>query len=499
MPPSVLRSAPQHTRGPLSRGLAMAAASTEKTATEDTPSSVDRLGGDKQAGIIRGYAVITRGEALGHDYWIDTEFVMQTASALRRQRSGVKSRFTHPGLSGDGMGKFLGRTKFAAVESDGEILRGDLHFSKTAQNTPDGDLSGYVMDLAADDPEAFGASIVFDHDYDAEKAFLLDNGAVEREDPIFGPYVDITEFKSPDPENRENLPHARLLKLWASDVVDDPAANPAGLFHRGQEIPAEADAAFAYALGLTNERPALSVFAGVDVDRARGFAARFLSSRGLTVAQKEGGVMSTAFATKKTDKKADDKPAAKPADAPEKTDGPAPDPTRKVADSEIAPAAKPVPATVDVPEVITEPGEKVTDEKGNQNEREPQPVNPTAPPIPVNPNAPVYPAPPTGGENLSAGTLKMFADQFGKEAGMAYLLEGLTYQEALGRSVKDQQKKIENLQTQLSAAQAALGEVQPLSGSVPADAEPATKPAGFSGMSPGMEKFRAGIKLPGKA
>src|SRR5580698_1939845 len=72
--------------------------------------AVDRTGGDYGAGIIRGFAVVSRGEALGHDVWLDDVFLSQVANAINSSRSGRKSRFTHPSLSSDGLGKFLGRT-----------------------------------------------------------------------------------------------------------------------------------------------------------------------------------------------------------------------------------------------------------------------------------------------------------------------------------------------------------------------------------------------------
>ncbi len=55
-----------------------------------------------------------------------------------------------------------------------------------------------------------------------------------------------------------------------------------GLLGRGQEIPAEADALLAYAFGLSDDRPAVATLL-LDPDRVRGFAARFLSRRGLCV------------------------------------------------------------------------------------------------------------------------------------------------------------------------------------------------------------------------
>jgi len=248
-----LNRAPEYFRGPIARGIAKGA--------------VDPNGGSDNAGIIRGLAIVTRGEASGHGYWLDEEFLGQVTTAIEEARFGIKARFTHPGLSGDGLGKFLGRVRDARV--DGDVVRGDLHFSKTAHDTPDGDLAAYVMDLAENDPHAFGTSIVFRPDEDAEK----EHARQHRKDG------------SPDPDNKENLRHARLKTLRAIDAVDSPAANPDGLFSRKQEIAEDADALLAYSLGLTDEAPEMAEL-GIDPDRGAGFVKRFLDEHGLEVVSK---------------------------------------------------------------------------------------------------------------------------------------------------------------------------------------------------------------------
>jgi len=234
---------------------------------------VVRDGGDFGAGLIRGFSMITVGEAVGHGMWIDDVMVEQTAAAAAAARLGVKVRFTHPGLSGDGLGKFLGRAKNGRV--DGQQARADVHFARAAHNTPDGDLATYVMDLAEEDPEAFAASIVFKPDRKAEEQFVADNSDEDG------------EFTSPDPRNTKHLFHARLAALRAVDAVDQPAANPDGLFHVGQDVPEEADALMSFAHGLCDERPEL-VSLDVDPDRVRGFVQRWMEYHGLVIRGQDG-------------------------------------------------------------------------------------------------------------------------------------------------------------------------------------------------------------------
>jgi len=260
---------------------------------------VEEDGGDNDAGLIRGAAIVTRGEALGHGYWLDGDFLQQTAEAVNGSAAGAKARFTHPSLSGDGLGSFLGRVKNATI--DGDVVRGDLHFSEMAHETPDGDLAGYVMGLAKADPEVFGVSISYMPDYGAQDKHRANH---EHEEG---------KFRSPDAGNEDNLPHARLFELRAADVVDDPAANPDGLFQRGQEFAAEADELFAYTLGLSQQTPEL-VELNVDPDRVSHFVHRFLDRYGLEITtRKQEDAMSTDTDTP------DEKPADQDDQKSEKT------------------------------------------------------------------------------------------------------------------------------------------------------------------------------------
>lgn len=232
---------------------------------------VDRTGGKFGAGVIRRASLITAGEALGHGDWIDGYMVESVTEAVNQSKKGAKVRFTHPSLSGDGLGRFMGRAFDAETVGDQAVA--DIHFAKAAHETPDGDLASYVMSLAEEDPEAFAISIAFARDTDAEEEFAADNSGKDG-------------FTSPDNRNAKNLPHVRLSELMAADFVDSPAANPGGLFHRGHKVAQEADKFCAFALGLSDEKPSESFFSA-DADRVAAFAQRFLSNRGLILMSKE--------------------------------------------------------------------------------------------------------------------------------------------------------------------------------------------------------------------
>lgn len=260
-------------RGPIVRGLSVG--------TGDVRPGSGIFG----AGLIQGMSVVTRGEALGHGVWLDSAFVDQVQAGLdgltRGPGKGAKSRFTHPDLSSDGLGKTLGRVRYGKRE--GDLLRGNLHFYRTAHDAPDGDLAKYVMSLATEDPAAFGASIVFVHDVDAELQFALENGATNQHSE-WGGWVDYSGFRSPDADNAKNLPHARLADLLAVDVVDEPAANPNGLFYR-DPVFADADACARYALGLSDQAPEMTALS-IDPKRVQVFFAKFLDRHHLEIVAK---------------------------------------------------------------------------------------------------------------------------------------------------------------------------------------------------------------------
>ena len=264
--------------------------------------SIDPVGGNNDAGVIRGLSIITRGEAPGHDMWIDRTFLDQISSAVNNSGSGIKARFTHPNLSGDGLGSFLGRIHDARL--DGDVVRGDLHFAKSAHKTPDGDLAGYVLELADQDPEAFGTSIAFRRDRKAERAFVEENGE-----------------RSPDADNRNNFRHVRLASLRAVDAVDSPAANPNGLFHRQVDVIRDAEALMSYALGLEDEKPEL-VALNIDPDRCGAFFNRFLADKGLELRpiQKKETEMSDPTKTAVAAEPGDKGPGSEPVNPAVKSD-----------------------------------------------------------------------------------------------------------------------------------------------------------------------------------
>lgn len=168
----------------------------------DAPLRVEHHGGNHQAGIIRGFSVAKVGEAKGHGASLDSTTIDQIVALGQAAPRGVKARFGHPKMSAESFGTLLGRA--CNYRRDGDMARADLHLDPTAHATPNGNLAAYVLDLAENDPDAFGASIAFSGTREA----VLDQDGKPNKDipPVF-----------------------RIKRLHATDIVDDPAATD-GLF-----------------------------------------------------------------------------------------------------------------------------------------------------------------------------------------------------------------------------------------------------------------------------
>lgn len=228
--------------------------------TEVLPSRAEKVAPNVRHGVIYGVSAVTRGEAVTHDVWLDQTFVKSVVDAINE--SSPKVRFSHPGMSSDGLGKYLGRATNGRLSEDGQRALCDLRFAQSAHHTPNGNLAEYVMELARTDSESCGFSIVFESYKELEDEFAQQHS------------------ESPDPLNTRNLRHARLRRLRAVDLVDEPSANPAGMFSAAGVV-IEAEELAAYVCGV-GDKPNASQFA-VDPDRVRLFFRRFLNRHNLSL------------------------------------------------------------------------------------------------------------------------------------------------------------------------------------------------------------------------
>lgn len=183
---------------------------------------------DREARVLRGYVVALRGpfKSEGRGSFDDASLAT-IVQLMNAQPLGLKSRFSHPTMSDDGLGSFLGRARNARL--DGDRVRADLHLDPAAFSSPRGNLGQYVLDLAESDPDALSSSLVLQAD--REEA-LGEDGR-----------------RKLDADGKEVPPVWRPTKLHASDVVDtgdavdgllsagiDPDGLPLGALWKGSAL-----------------------------------------------------------------------------------------------------------------------------------------------------------------------------------------------------------------------------------------------------------------------
>jgi hypothetical protein len=187
-------------------------------------------GVDREKGAIVGCSVCSAGPTLGHGVSLDTEFIARLVELGNAERGGLKARFGHPNMCSTALGTFLGRWRSFSMQ-DGKAVA-DVFLSNSAKKTPNGDLHSYVCELADKEPDMFGVSIVFSRG----KTYKRD----AKGEKVFHPY-DVEDQATTEDERRKHRNrysetpgpmYVELAELHAADVVDEPAANPNGLFSR---------------------------------------------------------------------------------------------------------------------------------------------------------------------------------------------------------------------------------------------------------------------------
>lgn len=156
-------------------------------------------GVDSHAGIIKGVIVAREGVAKGHGVYLDSEFIAEVARLGNEKEKGLKARFGHPNQQIDAIGTYIGRYKnFRVIE---DKVYADLHLAKAAKAAPVGDLYTYVLEMALENPDMFGNSIVFN---------------------MGSPKI-VEEYNEATGQVEEKV-YVTITELTASDVVDTPAA-----------------------------------------------------------------------------------------------------------------------------------------------------------------------------------------------------------------------------------------------------------------------------------
>lgn len=169
-------------------------------------------------GLILGISVVTAGEAKGHEVWLDKSFVADVVRMGNNNPQGIKARFGHPTMSAEALGTYLGQFTNFRISKDGRQALADLQLNEAAKVSPNGDLYEWILTMAKTAPEQLGASIVFgigiEYYHDLEGNHTLTAAK------------DNTEVD--DKGNAKRF--VSIAALYGADLVDEPAANEAGLF-----------------------------------------------------------------------------------------------------------------------------------------------------------------------------------------------------------------------------------------------------------------------------
>ena len=140
---------------------------------------------DEANAVIAGVSVITIGEAKGHGMLVDEQTLLEVKAAAETYSGGLKVKTDHF----SGINQIVGVLRNFAI--DGDQLRADLYLLKNHDATP------RIIEMAQLMPDTFGLSISFSGQHE---------------------------------ESESGTVFARCSEIYSADLVDQPAANGAGLF-----------------------------------------------------------------------------------------------------------------------------------------------------------------------------------------------------------------------------------------------------------------------------
>jgi hypothetical protein len=181
---------------------------------------------DREYGILRGVSVITEGEAKGHGMIVDGVTIEQVKACAETYVDGLRVKMDHA----TGIDAMVGVLRDFQI--DGIQLRADLHLIKSHEDFEK------ILEMAENMPGSFGLSISFSGESEDVEVPYDDTEKVEPNSgelpPSVGGSVEIVRA-------------ARCMEIYSADLVDQPAANPSGLFQAmseptaPEEVPAEVE------------------------------------------------------------------------------------------------------------------------------------------------------------------------------------------------------------------------------------------------------------------
>lgn len=121
---------------------------------------------EAESGIIRDVVMVEEGEAKGHGFHLEAEFITDLVAYDQAAfgRSGLKARLGHPGMSDDAMGTQMGYFRnYRTRQKRGKMQAiADLHLLEAADASPvRPGMREWVLKMAAEAPDFIMSSIVF--------------------------------------------------------------------------------------------------------------------------------------------------------------------------------------------------------------------------------------------------------------------------------------------------------------------------------------------------
>ena len=145
---------------------------------------------DDETGVLEKVIVAQAGKVKSYYEQIDATTLSQIEKLGNSKELGIKARFGHPNMCSSSFGTYIGRFKNFPLQNDSVVA--DLYLDEVCKVSPSGNLYDYIIRMAKNNPDMFGASMAF---IPAE----------------------------PSTGNGE-YPLTRIQELLATDLVDDPAA-----------------------------------------------------------------------------------------------------------------------------------------------------------------------------------------------------------------------------------------------------------------------------------
>ena len=114
---------------------------------------------DESAGILQKVIVAQSGKVKSYFEEIDAQTLSQIVQLGNEKEKGIKARFGHPNMCSSSFGTYIGRFKNFQLQNDSVVA--DLYLDEVCKVSPSGNLYDYIIRMAKNNPDMFGASMAF--------------------------------------------------------------------------------------------------------------------------------------------------------------------------------------------------------------------------------------------------------------------------------------------------------------------------------------------------